>query len=31
VGARGGEFRFTTAEKPERVAIDEDSILAIVD
>jgi len=31
VGARGGEFRFITAEKPERVAIDEDSILAIVD
>jgi hypothetical protein len=31
VGARGREFRFTTAEKPERVAIDEDSILAVVD
>ncbi|MBI4167106.1 MAG: hypothetical protein HY508_15380 [Acidobacteria bacterium] len=30
VDERGGEFRFTSAEKPERVAIDEDSILAVV-
>ncbi len=30
VGEQGGEFRFTTTEKPERVAIDEDSILAVV-
>jgi aminopeptidase N len=30
VDERGGEFRFTRAEKPERVAIDEESILAVV-
>ncbi len=30
VGERPGEFRFTTAERPLRVAIDEDSILAVV-
>ena len=29
VGKAGGRFRFTTSEKPTRVAIDEDSILAI--
>jgi hypothetical protein len=30
VGDRGGTFRFTAPQRPERVAIDEDSILAIV-
>lgn len=31
VSEAGGQFRFTVAEKPERVAIDEDRILAVVD
>ena len=31
VDERGGRFRFTVSEKPERVAIDEESILAIVE
>ncbi len=31
VGSEGGHFRFTTAEKPDHIAIDEDAILAIVD
>jgi hypothetical protein len=30
VGEGGGKFRFTTTEKPSRVTIDEDSILAVV-
>jgi len=30
VTANGGRFRFTTTRKPARVAIDEDSILAVV-
>jgi hypothetical protein len=30
VGEGGGRFRFTTTSKPARVAVDEDSILAVV-